>query len=138
MCYLGMLYMKQRKSVEKGMMYTIQDNGYLLEGVRGWNRRKAKRQVKEIVNKVICIHYSIINQWMNESQKLSNDDSGSWTKNLINTMLYSWIHNEGKREKGRKRKRKRKRQGGKKWDRKQKRREGKNGVWRKEESSVLP
>lgn len=35
MCYLGMLYMKQRKSVEKGMMYTIQDNGYLLEGVRG-------------------------------------------------------------------------------------------------------
>lgn len=35
--------MKQSKPMKKAMVYRVQDNGYLLGGVRRGNRRKAKR-----------------------------------------------------------------------------------------------
>lgn len=37
MYYLGMLYMK--KTMKKGMIYTTQDNSYILGGMRGLSKK---------------------------------------------------------------------------------------------------
>lgn len=42
---------------------------------------------------------------MKDGQESSNDDSRPRTKNLINKILCLWIHNEGKREGGREKRR---------------------------------